>query len=645
MLQIRFFFVLFIFFYYSTITWGKEQINKQNDELVFSIFPDKWPYSFIDKEGDFSGLSVDLSRALAKEMGYSCILKVVHRSDLAFRLKSKEIDVAADLFFREENEVFCQPVFNYIHYKTLLIIRKGTLFFSSLNEAESLDLSIVKDSWEYKYIKTYSDRKKFNYSIDYENCLRKVSQGKADFCFVPDYIADEYLNRREFARLNSYVFPFFLASMGGMAVSKDNAKLKHELIKALDTLKEKGRYQQIQRKWKQKRLFKKQTFLFIMYWPYFLILILITLFSLILLRRKKQKAIKTLSMQNEFLDLALQSIQSVVWSYFPQSKRRIVFQHSDAKIPYKKSPMEYLEGEEFLHNRDLLLSGKKDKWEGYVQAKKDPLGRSKYYLLNMRSLKNEKSEVTEILVLQIDVTDAKISDKMMLIKEKTEFSNYMKSSFLANMSSKIRTPLNSLMKYAQLVVEAEDKKDRELYAEQANEYASKILYVLDNIWSLFKQMDDVRSPVQVKRFDLSASLTQKINNEFVKGIIPIQIKKDFSQTPFWVKMNEDHVSQIYEIFISDALRHTSKEVIKVGFDSYKANYVRLYVSDTGVTRNDLDIFYDETKSEKVLFERLGSGLPIVNKIAKYYNGKLGVSSVAEKSCEFYVLLKVDYSDE
>ena len=645
MLQIRLFFVLLMIFYSSIITCGKEHRNKENDELVFSIFPDKWPYSFIDKEGNFSGLSVDLSRALAKEMGYCCILNVVHRSDLAFRLKSKDIDVAADLFFREGKDIFYQPVFNYIHYNTLLIVRKGTLFFSSLNEAESLDLSIIKDSWEYKYIKTYSDREKFNYSIDYENCLRKVNQGKADFCFVPDYIADEYLNSREFANLNSYVFSFFLPSMGGLAVSKDNVKLKSELIKALNALKEKGSYQKIQRKWKHKRLFKKQMFVFVMYWPYLLILILITLVSLLLLQRKKRKAIMKLTMQNDFLDLALQSFESVVWSYFPQNKGRIVFHRSDAEIPYNINPIEYLEGDVFLQNRALLLSGEKDRWEGFVQAKKDDSGIVKYYSLNMRSLKNEKGEVTEILALQIDVTDAKLSDAMMLIKEKTEFSNYMKSSFLTNMSSKIRTPLNSLMEYAQLVVEAENKKDRERYVEKSNEYANKILYILDNIWSLFKQMDDVTSPIKMKRFDLSAFLTQKIKNEIVQGIIPIQIKKNFSQVPFWVRMNEDHVNQIYEIFISNALRNSSKGSITLGFDSYKENYLRLYVSDTRATHLDVESFYDEYKPENVLFERLGSGLPIVNTIAKYYKGKIGVTSVAEKGCEFYVLLKVEYSDE
>ena len=65
--------------------------------------------------------------------------------------------------------------------------------------------------------------------------------------------------------------------------------------------------------------------------------------------------------------------------------------------------------------------------------------------------------------------------KLRLAKEEAEESNRIKSAFLANMSHEIRTPLNSIVGFASIIAELDDREERQEYlAIMQEEYGTAL---------------------------------------------------------------------------------------------------------------------------------------------------------------------------
>ncbi len=75
-------------------------------------------------------------------------------------------------------------------------------------------------------------------------------------------------------------------------------------------------------------------------------------------------------------------------------------------------------------------------------------------------LNNDPSKI-EMVCVNYDITELKETEKNLIeAKNKAEVSDRLKSAFLANMSYEIRTPLNAIVGFSNLIAETEDPDER-----------------------------------------------------------------------------------------------------------------------------------------------------------------------------------------
>ena len=75
---------------------------------------------------------------------------------------------------------------------------------------------------------------------------------------------------------------------------------------------------------------------------------------------------------------------------------------------------------------------------------------------------------------------------MIAARDKALQADTLKSAFLANMSHEIRTPLNAIVGFASMLVEEDDKKERQGYIEIMQENTELLLQLISDILDLSK---------------------------------------------------------------------------------------------------------------------------------------------------------------
>ena len=91
------------------------------------------------------------------------------------------------------------------------------------------------------------------------------------------------------------------------------------------------------------------------------------------------------------------------------------------------------------------------------------------------------------VITSVDIDhQKKIEEELIIAKDKAENLDRLKSAFLANMSHEIRTPLNSIVGFASMLVEEEDREERQGYIEIMQENTELLLQLISDILDLSK---------------------------------------------------------------------------------------------------------------------------------------------------------------
>jgi signal transduction histidine kinase/CheY-like chemotaxis protein len=227
-------------------------------------------------------------------------------------------------------------------------------------------------------------------------------------------------------------------------------------------------------------------------------------------------------------------------------------------------------------------------------------------------------------------------------------ANEIKTRFLSNMTHEFRTPLNSILSLARLLL---DRLDGELTPEQEKQVRF-IQGSAENLGELVSDLLDLSKvaagkivirPAEFRVGELFGTLRGMLRPLLSRGG-PVELV--FEAPPDLPPMHTDEskVAQILRNFISNALKYTERGEVRVSARAGAGGTVVFSVSDTGIgiaAQDQERIFEEYSQVEHPLQQSVrgtGLGLPLSRRLAALLGGSVGVRSEPGRGSTFHALI-------
>ena len=241
-----------------------------------------------------------------------------------------------------------------------------------------------------------------------------------------------------------------------------------------------------------------------------------------------------------------------------------------------------------------------------------------------------------------DITNIKDTQKELLQqKENAQASSRAKSEFLANMSHEVRTPLNAIMGFIELLQENETDKTKQKYLNIINSSSKSLLDIINDILD-FSKIES--GNLSIDKIDFNPVAEFKLTKKLFKARFDEKsIRFHTSHGDFPLSLNGDilRIKQVINNLLSNAIKFTPKN--KNIYLDIEHNDGKLYVNvkDEGIgisnqyQENIFEAFTQEDSSTTRKYGGTGLGLTISYKLVEAMGGELKLKSKLEHGSEFY----------
>ena len=254
----------------------------------------------------------------------------------------------------------------------------------------------------------------------------------------------------------------------------------------------------------------------------------------------------------------------------------------------------------------------------------------------------------------------KLNDKLEIALKKAEDASFAKTRFLNNMSHDIRTPMNAILGYAQLMedeMKGKDLPETSEYLKKLQQSGNLLLSIINNV------LDMARIESGRMEIDENYGMIEDIWQTLFE-IFDDEAKKKNIALHYTINAEHEHIltdaTKVKEIFVnilSNAMKYTpSGGSVMINVDELPCSepgymMVRTRVSDTGIgmsqeyLTNIFEAFTRERNTTKSKIAGTGLGMSIVKKYVELLGGTIDVESELGKGSTFTVTLKHKIADE
>ena len=263
----------------------------------------------------------------------------------------------------------------------------------------------------------------------------------------------------------------------------------------------------------------------------------------------------------------------------------------------------------------------------------------KYLNIFFASFKDEQELAAGVIAVIQDIT------------EHVKLDN-MRKEFVADVSHELKTPITSIMGYADTLLESEYDKETQykflnVIASEARRMAKLVTDLL-----ILSRYDNNKVKKEITEFDLGDLVKrcqEKLQLEINKKGHEVECFVTANVPP--VKADKDGIERVVLNIMTNSIKYTPKNgniKIYVGF-VYNDAYIKIIDNGIGIPEKDLDRiferFYRVDKARTRKMGGTGLGLSIAKEILDKNNGRIDIKSEVGKGTEVVITIPTALKDE
>ena len=243
-----------------------------------------------------------------------------------------------------------------------------------------------------------------------------------------------------------------------------------------------------------------------------------------------------------------------------------------------------------------------------------------------------------------DQSELKATEEQLAVEaERAKEVETVKNAFLRNMSYQIRTPLNSVVGFAELFEMEHEQADEPLFVKEINDNASLLLELINDILFL-SRLDAQMIDIKKETVNFSELFESRCQTAFFHHQNPdVKFVVDSSYERLMVDVDMQNIGIIIDQILANAAEHTETGQVRASYD-YTGEDLIMTFQDTGCGMS--------AEQQEHIFERFattgsrgtGLGLNICLELARQMGGKVKVHSEQGKGTIVWVTIPCTCSE-
>ncbi|MCG8699737.1 MAG: HAMP domain-containing histidine kinase [Bacteroidales bacterium] len=232
-------------------------------------------------------------------------------------------------------------------------------------------------------------------------------------------------------------------------------------------------------------------------------------------------------------------------------------------------------------------------------------------------------------------------------KKKAEESDRLKSVFLANISHEIRSPMNAIMGFSEILKKQNlpsDKQNRyvDIIQDKGKQLLNLITDIIDlsRIESNYLSVTPTSTNLNKILDDLNVLYQRKLATSGKGNVVKLGLKKYLNKNSCSMLLDENRLKQVLSNLLENAIKFTERGEINFGYTLRDDNMLQFYVRDTGIgieSEQQEIIFENFRQANHMISQKYGGtglGLSIVKNLVELSGGKVWVNSIPGEGSEF-----------
>ena len=318
-----------------------------------------------------------------------------------------------------------------------------------------------------------------------------------------------------------------------------------------------------------------------------------------------------------------------------------LFNFTEAQIIGKEIKELYLSNKDFMKFEDEVeYKIKQGEMLDIEQNLLDSQNKERFCHITGSSVSEKDSDLIVLAIIDISFKK-KINDNIDSLKRNKEIKN----EFISNISHDLKTPLNAIKGFAQLLENDNLTETQKKYLESIKSSGDNLLLIINDIIDI-SLLEHKKIKLYHTSIDLEYFFT-KIRDIFVNKISEKNLKFTIEiddNIPRFIISDQTRLRQIIINIVNNSIKYTEKGFIKIEISS-KINQLIIIISDSGVGITPTNLariqraFKDTASKDEVEF--LGIGFSIVKKLTQLLNCKITINSEINDGTKIQLIYPID----